>query len=121
MKKKDKELLLKELCARLPYGVVVRDGYQRECKLDISNEDLVMLFNDKKDWCLKLFLRPMSSMTQAEKTHLNDLRKIKFDTYYGYHNACINYLNSIHVDYNDLIGKGLAIKVTDENDFQPYK
>jgi hypothetical protein len=116
MKKEDKDLLFKDLSARLPYHVKVKvwlkDGTIEEGVLDLEHNYADVLldafyYNKIKD--IKPYLRSMSSMTQTERKYLNDLRKIKFDTYYGYHAACIDYLNSIHVDYNNLIGKDLAI------------
>lgn len=55
MKAEDKTLLLKDLCARLPYGVFVADDMQRTYKLEIGNSYLIDLFynNDglsEVDW-----------------------------------------------------------------------
>ena len=65
-------MLLKELCARLPYGVKVQDELGRVNKLVIGNADLIRLFyNDFSIYgenALSLpLLRPMSSMTEEEK------------------------------------------------------
>ena len=71
MTQEDKELLLRDLCARLPYGVKVQDELGRINKLTIGNADLVRLFyNDFSIYgenALSLpLLRPMSSMTEEE-------------------------------------------------------
>lgn len=72
MKKEDKELLLKDLCGRLPYGVVC----QMEDKLIINDspfydyilsERHIDLFRNHKDFYIKPYLRSMSSMTEEEK------------------------------------------------------
>ena len=44
MTQEQKDLLLKDLCARLPYGVKVRDELGRINKLVIGNNDLVRLY-----------------------------------------------------------------------------
>ena len=44
MTQEEKQLLLKDLCARLPYGVKVQDELGRVNKLTIGNADLVRLF-----------------------------------------------------------------------------
>ena len=78
MKQEEKELLLKDLCARLPYGIIasvrgsdeefqhfhilgVKDG-----KVWVKNDILqVDHFDDVE--VIKPYLRPMSSMTEEEK------------------------------------------------------
>lgn len=89
MKEQDKQLLLKDLCARLPYGVKCRwesDGFSNEGELtDICHQEGVNGFkywdgylnNDGEDIpieIIKPYLRPMSSMTEEEK------KKLKVDT-----------------------------------------
>ena len=72
MTQEDKELLLKDLCARLPYGVKVQDELGRINKLVIGNADVIRLYyNDfsiynEQQISLPL-LRPMSSMTKEEE------------------------------------------------------
>ena len=72
MTQEDKQLLLVDLCARLPYGV--------ECEIR-QREGLSPVLHDKLtcgrikgmqdyDWCVKPYLRPMSSMTEEEKKDL---------------------------------------------------
>lgn len=89
MTQEDKELLLKDLCARLPYGVkiVVQDTFKysivsREYHvLDVSNFSDIFCFNYKKfdkrmkkamrerpnDIVIKPYLFPLSSMTEEQK------------------------------------------------------
>ena len=76
MTQKDKELLLKDLTARLPYGVKCinirwpHDGHAEISNID-TNSQKVQIF---EDWCdindCKPYLRPMSSMTEEEKEEL---------------------------------------------------
>ena len=63
----------------------------------------------------------MSSMTEEETVEYCDLQdKFLLSSSYpvtdGY--ALFDWLNEHHFDYRDLISRGLAIKVTDDNN--PY-
>lgn len=124
---KDKELLLKDLCARLPYHVKckiwLKDGTTEEGLLDLEHNYGNVLqdafyYNKIKD--IKPYLRPISSMTYEEKVKYLNICGIEMNnplsspSYNG-----IDYLNSIHVDYRGLIFNGLAIEVTKDNN--PYK
>ena len=70
MTQKDKDLLLKDLCARLPYGVKVKIGLNFVQMVDVvgknvCNKDAVNGWDfDKIE--IKPCLRPMSSMTEEE-------------------------------------------------------
>lgn len=130
MKQEDKELLLKDLSARLPYGVICHI----ECEITLDskiNAISVPPFNYpyKADvhtgtcglsWehiqLAKPYLRSMSSMTEEEQ-YICRIKRGE-DLAGGVGNES-DYLNSIHVDYRGLIEKGLAIEVTEENN--PYK
>ena len=64
----EKEILLKDLCARLPYGVIVKDRNGIH-ELTPGNTEFTDLFYSNK--CnIKPYLRPMSSMTDKEKKDL---------------------------------------------------
>jgi hypothetical protein len=80
MTEQEKELLLKDLCARLPYGVmckiqtcfVFEDGTLRRGSYDkILDLETVTEINEWKETGelekFKPYLRPMSSMTEDEK------------------------------------------------------
>lgn len=134
MTQEDKDLLIKDLCARLPYGVVVEDRNGTH-ELTIGNTELVDLLNGKCH--IKPYLRPMSSMTEEESAELSNIISEWFDKELFYLTeepflecalSRINYsispklfdwLNAHHFDYRGLIPKGLAIEVTEENN--PYK
>lgn len=73
MTTKEKELLLKDLCARLPYGVKALYG-----KLDVEIQKVefegdIFYYYDVTHYgyvsidLIKPYLRPMSSMTEEEK------------------------------------------------------
>ena len=116
MKQEDKQLLLKDLCARLPYGVIC-DIYNDTCTI---KEKLlfggISRFADDTI-CLRPYLRPMSSMTEEEKEQIRDFW---IDADVKTHaTQLIDFYNRHHFDYRGLIEKGLAIEVTEENN--PYK
>jgi hypothetical protein len=120
-----KELLLKDLCARLPYGVKVRySSYDRfiTCTLHsinpiYNNVDLWSknaCFNPVSISKIKPYLFPLSSMTEEQKD--------EFDRLYTYDALIvepqwklIDFCNKHNIDYRGLIPMGLAIDATDKN------
>ena len=117
-----KQLLLVDLCVRLPYQplckkVDTEDDFC-ECNgpLGYSLRDLI----DNKI-IIKPYLRPMSSMTDEER---EEYRKFSYYGAAGMRNndftemvavpsfEKMDYLNSHHFDYRGLIEKGLAIKAS---------
>ena len=115
MTQEEKQLLLTDLCARLPYKVKVVDDMGRVCTLTLGNVDLCSMFygedfdqGNTPSVC-KPYLRPMSSMTEEERKVHNRFRLSKWSTYSGHMANSLDYLNSIHVDYRGLIPKGLAL------------
>ena len=128
MTQEEKDLLLKDLCARLPYGVMVKDRNGIH-KLTVGNTEFTDLFYSNK--CnIKPYLRPMSSMTEKEKNQFDKFVCIDEDAWIGksikgYINQSmimsdgVDWLNKHHFDHRGLIEKGLAIEVTEDNN--PYK
>lgn len=111
MTQEDKELILKDLCARVPYhpkGHVVNAHTGAQCDEWLTCATFQM-FTTITNNC-RLYLRPMSSMTEEERKYF---QKLAFP--YDFVDA----LNKCHFDYRGLIPKGLAIAVTKENN--PYK
>ena len=89
MTQEDKELLLKDLCARLPYGVKVNVGEDMAFTLKEINENgLCEASSKSRMTCYtKLplpYLRPMSSMTEEEKKELQKITNNKFYAHYNY-------------------------------------
>ena len=118
MTQEDKELLLKDLCARLPYGVKVRcdfglDGEITEISRTKNNLYYCKYLDCKEGYCyiesLKPYLFPLSSMTEEQKEEWRGIRwsKLPWDE--------LNWLNKGHWDYRGLIEKGLAIDATGLN------
>ena len=131
MKPEDKELLLKDFCARLPYGVIVKDRNGIH-EFTPGNTEFTDLFNSNK--CnIKPYLRPMSSISDEEFGFLQEHLPYGFTRIYsGKINLIddihlgnsisiddmaflLDYLNKRHFDYRGLIEKGLAIDATGLN------
>ena len=120
MPQEEKQLLLADLCARLPYGV--KFHYTKHPQSNIDQDcngtaigyycNLIVSANDK-DFCVdrcKLYLRPMSSMTGEEVDEFT-----QFDIYHNGEYVMPNYqaidwLNAHHFDYRGLIERGLALE-----------
>ncbi len=124
MIREDKDLLLKDLCARLPYGVKIELTWwimgERTCINTTIEPDVIeQLLNDEYgDTEIKPYLRPMSSMTEEEKEEYHSY----CDNYYGIYfdtAASIDWLSKKMFDYRGLIERGLAIAVTEDNN--PYE
>ena len=86
MTREEKKLLLVDLCARLPYHVMVHYHWSHESRsidedreLDFSDvETLQYNIENQNDWCeisWKPYLRPMSSMTSDEKMEWFQMRQ----------------------------------------------
>lgn len=117
MTAKDKELLLKDLCGRLPYGVKVQTTYinprtkeRKDIGTDVlSTVEISMLIDGYEEH--KPYLFPMSSMTEEQEKEwrytLSSDGNITYDT--------VDWCNENHFDYRGLIEKGLAIDATNLN------
>jgi len=122
MTQEDKELLLKDLCARLPYkvkGQAVSNGeiYRISSIISVSpsGESLLMLDNNNIDFVTleqtKPYLRPMSSMTKEEKSEFYETFDPTLEEpYYRAKVSSFDWLNKHHFDYRGLIEKGLALE-----------
>ena len=131
MTQEEKLLLIKDLCARLPYRVKCYVPVEN-CTMeltgkrlnyfcfhkdawggDYSHEREIVLdpLNDvSNDYIVKPYLRPLSSMTEEEKQILElcnafvEPRSIELK---------IDFYNNQHLDYRGLIEKGLAIEAAE--------
>lgn len=133
MTQEEKELLLRDLCSRLPYGVKIELTWwvmdEGTCiNTTLEPDHVEQLLNDEYgDTEIKPYLRPMSSMTEEEKAQLSQYACIGEDLNGEFVDevqrkdcaAYIDWLNKYHFDYRELIERGLAIEVTEENN--PYK
>ena len=122
----EKDLLLKDLCSRLPYGVRYRhftwndeygetyiaaqiysintDGYVKNC----HDDETVYIDN------VRPYLFPLSSMTGEQKKEYQYItERWMNDPAYSISDS-IDWLNKHHFDYRGLIEKGLALEAPEE-------
>ena len=127
MTQEEKDLLLKDLCARLPYGVRYRhliwddehgedyiaakiysinsDGYVKNC----YDDETVYIDN------VRPYLFPLSSMTKEQENEYQYItERWMYDPSYSISDST-DWLNKNHFDYRGLIEKGLAIDATGKN------
>ncbi len=138
MTQEDKELLLKDLCARLPYGVKVKTRLKIHTLKGLFYTEYggvmgCLLNKSVPNWVspktvnypleqIKPYLFPLSSMTEEQKKELADVLiemqlKAISDVINGEDVAAyeIDFYNKHHIDYRGLIPKGLAIDATGKN------
>lgn len=121
MKQEDRELLLLDLCGRLPYWVKGATCDNDIWTLDriwtkIGYESVVLAgdYHDIEDF--KPFLFPLSSMTEEQMDEYDNLRQDINDKLKDWKCAkLLDWLNKNHFDYRGLIEKGLAIDATGKN------
>ena len=146
-KRKDKELLLQDLCARLPYNVYIDDCGTPHRLVNICWDGIKFVVNcspfgtghgrigtplfDGDVCCIKPYLRPMSTMPEEEREFLNkmalenslkcieeeDPQKV-FLLRIKHDAEELAYLYEHHYDVFGLIPAGLAIST---ETFNPYK
>lgn len=129
MKAEDKQLLIEDLCTRLPYGVKISVDDNVETLEGINVPDDIVeygswLASDIEE--VKPYLFPISSMTEEQKNEYNSWKHLIPVCRYEYGDvveedelwdspASFQYLIENHFDYHGLIEKGLAIDATGKN------
>lgn len=128
MTQEQEDLLLKDLCARLPYGVKVQVDLQsntyspivcKVCSIEcaeigstfIGVETSPDTYNEFREFLCKPYLFPMSSMTEEQKTSHNFLKH----SAYANPIKLVDWYNKNHFDYRGLIPMGLANDATGLN------
>ena len=133
MTQEEKQLLLQDLCARLPYGVIVD---YKENEFETPHWKITTIYPDTFDgWIgyhkrvgagsesgsrpfkigeVKPYLRPMSSMTEEEKSSFHNYKYwiLKGDVEHCTINM-LDWLLAHHFDFRGLIEKGLALEAPD--------
>ena len=137
MTQNEKDLLLKDLCARLPYGVKVKFSDSKPALLTVIEHDefgwqigsedefggMITIVDN-----VKPYLFPLSSMTDEQimhapdSIHVSDLEDLRYDSELTKLNSrfpdlidLIDWLNKNHFDYRGLIPTGLAEDATGKN------
>ena len=127
MTQEQKDLLLKDLCVRLPYGVKVL------CENEIFDVEYVCPMYEEikldipETWTIgidevKPYLFPLSSMSEKQKEEFNTqslkLQLQVIDEEIMYEKATefeVDFYNKHHLDWRGLIPLGLAIDATNLN------
>ena len=140
MKQEERELILKDICARLPYDVKINENTQGDFTvIGLTTERVFTTcetegcHNDFPIECVKPYLFPLSSLTEEQRNTISQLlleAQIEFPPYGELNtkgcdnlfvssikqaNVLINFCLANHLDINGLIEKGLAIDATGLN------
>lgn len=119
MTQNEKDLLLKDFCSRLHYGVKVNNEIQGDFNIYGICENIVF---GRNEVChidfdvekIKPYLFPLSSMTEERKDTI-DLIASNSNTPLS---DVVDFYNKNHLDYRGLIPMGLAIDATNKNIYQ---
>ena len=140
----EKDLLLKDLCARLPYGVMAKFGDSNPSKITNITQ---CIDSDSNSWFIesegesdgmmceidnvKPYLFPISSMTEEQYNEMQTISgkdciehmeiekewrdNSPFTHLPLYQHRVIEFFHKYHFDYRGLIPMGLAIDATGQN------
>ena len=111
MTQKEKQLLLKDLCARLPYGVKISikaDHSQGKEMIELNGYHLFEKSYNLEEREMRPYLRPMSSMTKEEEVEWFESVVPTMDC-----DKQLDFYCKYHLDYRGLILKGLALPATE--------
>ena len=120
-----KELLIKDLCARLPYNVICQVEFKENGKYNSKVMLLSGIFTDEAYFTTKggsiysneykPYLFPLSSMTEEQKQEYQHItERWMYDSSYSISDS-IDWLNKNHFDYRGLIPMEMAIDATELN------
>lgn len=130
MTQEEKDLLLRDLCGRLPYEVKIHAKYidtdtnvedEKDGILSMVDNDTVIAFAIDGANCynyvaiheVKPYLFPLLSMTEEQE---KECQQIKHSYYFDDDSFVLfDWYNKNHFDYRGLIEKGLAIDATNLN------
>lgn len=143
MTQEEKDLLMRDLCARIPYGVICEVTKNKDVfvkPLDMT-DFFGPTYKDKRPknyiHTIRPYLRPMSSMTEEEKKEYKHIAPCIVVAVEGVRLPNIHQIEWLlrnHFDFNHILCKldidemktyhtlielGLAIAVTEENN--PYR
>ena len=116
MTQEEKDLLFKDLCSRVPYGLICKSNSYKKILFNSSHISLIETEE------IKPYLFPMSSVTEEQKSEFFDhFVKLELKYLNGEikHSEIaqfeIDFYNKKHLDYRGLISKGLALDATNLN------
>jgi hypothetical protein len=124
MTQEDKQILLQDLCARLPYEVKVKN-VKNNFDINTFNHNAEEIKFLIEEYDIKPYLRPMSNMTEGERHKIQEILGKDVDIFDDFINiidssrkrfsflelqAVFDWLNAHHFDYRNLIKRSLAIE-----------
>jgi hypothetical protein len=121
MTQEERDILLKDICARLPYGIKVNNEIQGDFNIYGICENFVF---GRNEVChidfdiekIKPYLFPLSSMTEEQSKTYHELVGGMFGTGVLINLDClIDFFNRNHLDWRGLIPLGLAEDATNLN------
>ena len=125
MTQEEKDLLLKDLCARLPHNTICQVEFKNRGKYETKNMTLSGIFKDAAYFTIengsvysnnyKPYLFPLSSMTEEQKEEYQYITERWMNDPSHSISDSTDWLNRNHFDYRGLIEKGLAIDATGLN------
>lgn len=118
MTQDERDLLLKDLCARLPYGVKVESVFinldtkeHKSCGIEVFDATSLLMIRDGLGE-FKPYLFPLSSMTEEQ---LLELTSISFENSIDSSIKTLDWCYRNNYDVNNLIPIGLANDATGLN------
>jgi hypothetical protein len=129
MTQEEKELLIKDICSRLPYGVKVQIDLQsniyppmicKVCNIEFTEmggsfigvEVLPDSYCEYREFLCKPYLFPLSSMTEEQR---NEYHELLYNPKHGIDIDYFDWCHKNHFDCRGLIKKGLAVDATNLN------
>ena len=120
MTQEEKSLLIKDLCARLPYNVVINCTEEDDEKTNFNCFLAPDMIKDIKSetayWIIKPYLRPMSSMTEEEEKEYAKIIVKSQDCSLENSESATTMANDWYLskgfDVRGLIPKGLALEAS---------
>lgn len=122
----EKDLLLKDLCMRIPYGVKVQvfnhsvETVETLYQIDLDGY-ISTIEGDELKYSYKPYLFPVSSMTEEQKKEFDQLIELELKAINDEIDPIqatafeVNFYNKHHFDWRGLIPMGLAIDATGLN------
>ena len=130
MTQEQKDLLLRDLSARLPYGVKVESVFinpdtkeHKSCGIEVFDATSLLMIRDGLGE-FKPYLFPLSSMTEEQKREYDKIIYHSIELHHREYSDIVeidlfddlqDFYCKNHLDYRCLIEKGLAIDATGLN------
>ena len=128
MTQEQKDLLIKDLCARLPHGVKIKTSYNKidepvelrsinpiNGTFDIGNNSVLISGLNFDTYECKPYLLPLPNMTEEHKEDFYQAFEEGLTKKFMVHEIIFSWCDKNHFDIRGLIPMGLAIDCTNLN------